>query len=44
MDLREEFCELAGVRLGECRAPLGPLTVEDKTVFRAALEPIVNGA
>ena len=35
-------CELQGLPVGECRAPLGPLTDEEKTEFRAAMEPILN--
>jgi 4-hydroxy-tetrahydrodipicolinate synthase len=35
-------CELQGTPVGECRAPLGPLTGEEKAAFRAAMEPIVN--
>ena len=35
-------CELQGTPVGECRAPLGPLTDEEKAAFRAAMEPIVN--
>lgn len=35
-------CELQGMPVGECRAPLGPLTDEEKAEFRAAMEPIVN--
>ena len=35
-------CELQGAPVGECRAPLGPLTDQEKTEFRAAMEPILN--
>jgi len=35
-------CELQGLPVGECRAPLGPLTDAEKTELRAALEPILN--
>lgn len=35
-------CELQGLPVGECRAPLGPLTDEEKAEFRAAMEPILN--
>ena len=35
-------CELQGTPVGECRAPLGPLTDEEKADFRAAMEPIIN--
>lgn len=35
-------CELQGTPVGECRAPLGPLTEQEKTEFRAAMEPILN--
>ncbi len=35
-------CELQGLPVGECRAPLGPLTEEEKAEFRAAMEPILN--
>jgi 4-hydroxy-tetrahydrodipicolinate synthase len=35
-------CELQGLPVGECRAPLGPLTDEEKADFRAAMEPILN--
>lgn len=35
-------CELQGLPVGECRAPLGPLTKEEKAEFRAAMEPILN--
>lgn len=37
-------CELQGIAVGECRMPLGPLTAEEKTAFRAAMEPILNWA
>lgn len=35
-------CELQGMPVGQCRAPLGPLTTEEKAEFRAAMEPILN--
>ena len=35
-------CELQGMPVGECRAPLGPLTDAEKAEFRAAMEPILN--
>lgn len=35
-------CELQGLAVGECRAPLGPLTDDEKSEFRAAMEPILN--
>lgn len=35
-------CEIQGTPVGECRAPLGPLTDEEKADFRAAMEPILN--
>jgi len=35
-------CELQGLAVGECRAPLGPLTSDEKAEFRAAMEPILN--
>lgn len=35
-------CELQGIPVGECRAPLGPLTDEEKAAFRAAMEPILH--
>jgi len=35
-------CELQGISVGECRAPLGPLTDAEKEDFRAAMEPILN--
>lgn len=35
-------CELQGTPVGECRAPLGPLTEAEKADFRAAMEPILN--
>ncbi|MDK1492085.1 4-hydroxy-tetrahydrodipicolinate synthase [Sinorhizobium sp. 7-81] len=35
-------CELQGLPVGECRAPLGPLTEDEKAEFRAAMEPILN--
>jgi 4-hydroxy-tetrahydrodipicolinate synthase len=35
-------CELQGLPVGQCRAPLGPLTEQEKADFRAAMEPILN--
>lgn len=35
-------CELQGLPVGECRAPLGPLTDAEKAEFRTAMEPILN--
>jgi 4-hydroxy-tetrahydrodipicolinate synthase len=35
-------CELQGTPVGECRAPLGPLTEGEKVAFRAAMGPIIN--
>ncbi|PDT37057.1 MULTISPECIES: dihydrodipicolinate synthase family protein [Sinorhizobium] len=35
-------CELQGLPVGECRAPLGRLTNDEKAEFRAAMEPILN--
>lgn len=35
-------CEIQGTPVGECRAPLGPLTDEEKADFRAAMQPILN--
>lgn len=35
-------CEIQGTPAGECRAPLGPLTEEEKADFRKAMEPILN--
>ena len=35
-------CELQGLPVGECRAPLGTLTEDEKTEFRAAMTPILN--
>jgi 4-hydroxy-tetrahydrodipicolinate synthase len=37
-------CELQGLPVGECRAPLGPLTDDEKAEFRQAMEPIINWA
>ncbi|MCB1332165.1 MAG: dihydrodipicolinate synthase family protein [Roseivivax sp.] len=34
-------CELQGMPVGECRAPLGPLTEAEKAEFRAAMAPIL---
>ena len=35
-------CELQGTPVGECRAPLGPLTSEEKADFRRAMGPILS--
>ncbi|MCU0801315.1 MAG: dihydrodipicolinate synthase family protein [Rhodobacteraceae bacterium] len=35
-------CALQGMPVGECRAPLGPLTDAEKAEFRAAMDPILN--
>jgi 4-hydroxy-tetrahydrodipicolinate synthase len=35
-------CELQGTPMGECRAPLGPLTEEEKAAFKLAMEPILS--
>ena len=35
-------CEVQGTPVGECRAPLGPLTDEEKAEFRSAMQPILN--
>ena len=35
-------CELQRLPVGECRAPLGPLTDNEKQEFRTAMEPILN--
>lgn len=35
-------CELQGALVGVARAPLGPLTDDEKAAFRAAMEPIIN--
>ncbi|TRW97834.1 dihydrodipicolinate synthase family protein [Paracoccus sp. M683] len=35
-------CEVQGTPVGDCRAPLGPLTQAEKAEFRAAMEPILN--
>lgn len=35
-------CELQGTSVGETRMPLGALTTEEKSAFRAAMEPIIN--
>ncbi|MBX5160693.1 MULTISPECIES: dihydrodipicolinate synthase family protein [unclassified Rhizobium] len=35
-------CELQGLPVGACRAPLGELTVEEKAEFKAAMQPILN--
>lgn len=34
-------CEVQGTPVGECRAPLGPLTDQEKAAFRKAMEPIL---
>lgn len=34
-------CEIQGTPVGKCRAPLGPLTEEEKADFRKAMEPIL---
>lgn len=34
-------CEVQGTPVGECRAPLGPLTSDEKAAFRKAMEPIL---
>lgn len=33
-------CELQGLPVGKCRAPLGPLTDDEKAALKEALEPI----
>lgn len=35
-------CELQGAPVGKARAPLGPLTDEEKAAFRHAMQPIIN--
>ncbi|MCZ4093275.1 4-hydroxy-tetrahydrodipicolinate synthase [Sinorhizobium psoraleae] len=35
-------CELQGLPVGECRAPLGSLTDDEKAEFRAAMAPILK--
>ncbi|MBB4570802.1 dihydrodipicolinate synthase family protein [Rhizobium leucaenae] len=35
-------CELQGLPVGNCRAPLGELNAEEKAEFRAAMQPILN--
>jgi 4-hydroxy-tetrahydrodipicolinate synthase len=35
-------CELQGIPVGKCRAPLGELTAEEKAEFKAAMQPILN--
>ena len=35
-------CELQGTSVGETRMPLAALTTEEKSAFRAAMEPIIN--
>jgi 4-hydroxy-tetrahydrodipicolinate synthase len=37
-------CELNGTPVGECRAPLGPLTEQEKAEFAAAMQPILTWA
>ncbi|SNR70336.1 dihydrodipicolinate synthase family protein [Paracoccus sediminis] len=34
-------CVIQGTPVGECRAPLGPLTDDEKADFRKAMEPIL---
>ncbi|MFT3972465.1 MAG: dihydrodipicolinate synthase family protein [Amaricoccus sp.] len=34
-------CEVQGTPVGECRAPFGPLTDDEKAAFRKAMEPIL---
>jgi len=35
-------CELQGLPVGNCRAPLRELTADEKAEFRAAMQPILN--
>lgn len=35
-------CELQGLPVGSCRAPLGELTSQEKAEFKAAMQPILN--
>jgi 4-hydroxy-tetrahydrodipicolinate synthase len=35
-------CALQGISVGQCRAPLGPLTNEEQAAFRAAMQPILD--
>lgn len=35
-------CELQSLPVGECRAPLGPLTDGEKAEFRKAMKPIIS--
>ncbi|MFJ6325143.1 MULTISPECIES: 4-hydroxy-tetrahydrodipicolinate synthase [unclassified Rhizobium] len=35
-------CELQGLPVGNCRAPLRELTTDEKAEFRAAMQPILN--
>lgn len=35
-------CELQGTPVGPCRAPLGPLTDDEKSDFKAAMTPILE--
>lgn len=35
-------CELQGLPVGDCRAPLGPLSDAEKAEFRGAMEPILK--
>lgn len=35
-------CELQGLPVGNCRAPLGELTADEKAEFEAAMQPILN--
>jgi 4-hydroxy-tetrahydrodipicolinate synthase len=37
-------CELNGTPVGECRAPLGTLTEQEKAEFAAAMQPILTWA
>ncbi|CDX33834.1 Dihydrodipicolinate synthase/N-acetylneuraminate lyase [Mesorhizobium sp. SOD10] len=35
-------CELQGLPVGNCRAPLGELSAEEKAEFKVAMQPILN--
>ncbi|MGG6894847.1 MULTISPECIES: dihydrodipicolinate synthase family protein [Rhizobium] len=35
-------CELQGLPVGNCRAPLGELTADEKAEFKVAMQPILN--
>jgi 4-hydroxy-tetrahydrodipicolinate synthase len=35
-------CELQGIPVGTCRAPMGELTTDEKAEFRSAMQPILN--